>query len=668
MPAPLPLTEVARRLQQGEPLRRADLQGTFGPTAAVQPALAATDQGSATTAGRCQVRLLEAPMLDDGRAIVFGNPAKAKEVEQQLRGLGITHGPLDDVVVLHTGAFVRVDLLLFVRRDLLPNRRVVARALDAAGQQIFAVPATNADVTPPKALPAHWIDPTGPWAGSIAELLAWQAQTRWIAVYLRLPKAPSADRVEIGALRDPNAPPAPQPGVATSDKAIVPAYYIAAIGELAATELERHDWDETQIDRDRQTITNALGPASSDNALLFADSLYRITATWTGARDSDGAARGAETQTYWFKTDRIDGEDADPPKPVFASTPPLSVRLDPWMLVTLPADRETAWFGGEPTRLVFNTHDVDGVFAAYGKELRVRFQAASARHPAGGGAIPHPFPINATTIVPLAAAILSPWEDAATAVLDDTCIPIDEDRVRHSEVDIPIPLEPFTDYILDVEMVDLGAPESASGPSIYRRHFSTGAFATLDAFAASLQAARPTARACEPGALEAIRAHFAGRTPQGAELDDQFRAQGIEPLIVPDRARIVVFWSQAADGLPQPAGVLIDATEPLWRSRPYPNAVADDSGPVPAQRWVLADTEWLELQDQSSAGVVAGNGLIRAPGGQRALIVLAANARGETLRVELVSKAFPALAFLNQVEHRATLIELPLDHAPWEEI
>ena len=94
----------------------------------------------------------------------------------------------------------------------------------------------------------------------------------------------------------------------------------------------------------------------------------------------------------------------------------------------------------------------------------------------------------------------------------------------------------------------------------------------------------------------------------------------------------------------------------------------DDTGPVLAHRWVLSDTEWLQLQDKSAAGVVAPNGMIRAPGGQRALIVLAPNARGKTLKIDLVSLAFPALPFLNQIEQRATLIELVLDHAPWEEI
>lgn len=666
MSPPQALSEVVRKLQQSEPLANAELLATFGAMATIQPSAASIPM-MLVPGKRCQVRALEAPLLDDGRPIVFGDPAKAKTVAEQLKAHGVIHGPLNDVVVLHTGAFAQLDLLLFVRRHLLSPRQLVVRTLDGNGQQLASLFISTADIAPPKTLPAHWTDPTGPWVDDIAELLEAPAQLDgYVAVYVRVPKAPKADRVEIGIVPDPRTDAKhARDGVAAGQKQLFPGYYVGAIGAVSFAEVARSDWDQTQIDRDRETITKALG--SSDNVLLFADSLYRLTATWSGTRKSDGQTRGSETQTFWFKTDRIGVTGDSPPKPVFLSTPPLPVRLDPWMLVTLPADRETGCFAGEPTRLVFNTHDVDRVFAAYGKELRVRFQAASSRHPAGGGAVPHPFPINAATVVPLKATVLSPWEDAAQEVLAGSCIPSDGDRVRHSQVDIPIPLELFTDYIMDVEMVDVGAAPDARGPGIYRRHFSTGGFTTLNDFAASLQGAWPTARACEPGALDAVRAYFNGRAPLGAELDDQLRSHGIEPLEVPHHARILVFWSQAGGNPPQPAGVLVDATEPVWRSRPYPSSVTDDTGPVTAQRWVLADTEWLELQDQSVAGVVAAGGLIRAPGGQRALIVLAPNARGKTLKIDLVSKAFPALTFLTQTEQRATLIELKLDRAPWEE-
>ncbi|URI08560.1 hypothetical protein MW290_23555 [Aquincola tertiaricarbonis] len=674
--APAGPMQALRQLQHGEPMGRAALQAAFGPASAARfegDELQA-DEGRALQAAAppklCEVRLLEAPMLDDGQPIALGDPLRAKEVAQRLKALGLAHGPLDDVVVIDIGPFARLDLLLFVRRDLLAAGRLVVRVLDAAGQELQRVVATGADLTPPKALPARWFDAAGPWADDIAELLAWPGRSQWPALYLALDKQPEAARVEIGVLPGPDDKPV-FTAAAVNDFGLRPAYHVGAIGGLRWGEVERHDWDQTQILHDRQVITQALGPASSSNALMFADALYRLTVRWHGQRQGDGAKRGSaaqpESQVFWFRTERL--ETPTPQLAQFAQRVPLPVRLDPWMLVTLPAEHEKHWFGEEPTQLVFNTHDVDRVFAAYGKELRVRYSASSARHPQPSLAVPHPYPITEATLVPFKAVVLSPWEEAAAEVLAGSCIPVDEDRSRHGVVNIPIALEPYTDYLLDVEIVDLGADSDARGPRVFRRHFSTGGYPRLAHFAAALLAERARSRSAPAGAMEAVRAFFAGRDPLGPEFDAQWMAQGLEPLGVPERPRIVVFWETPAVGLPQPAAVLIDATEPLWRSRPYPSKVVDDTGPVTAERWVLAETEYLRIENQSAAGVVAAvGGVIRAPGLQRALVVLAAGARGKTVKLDLVEIGFPALPFLNQTERRATLIELPLDHAPWEEL
>lgn len=657
----LSVADTLRKLQFGEPLGRADLLTSLGPVGAVTSAVApAVNQPRL-----CEIRVLEAPMLDDGRPIVIGNPEKTAEVEQRLKEAGVTQGPLNDVVVLDIGPFVNLDLLLFARRDLVATDRLIVRVVDAMDTELQRVVASPSDFIPPRALPARWLDASGPWVDDISELLSWTGRDQWPALFITLPKHPNAARVEIGVWRSTVFNPT---AAAVADQGLRPAYYVGAIGATRWSEITRSDWDQTQIDRDRDVITNALGPDSSNNALMFADALYRVTVSWYGQRKNDGETRGSagapESQSFWFRTDRI--QLPNPDLAEFAQRSPVPVRLDPWMLVTLPGEHEKYWFGEEPTKLVFNTHDVDRVFAAYSKELRVRYSAASARHPVPGLGVLHPFPINEATVIPVKASVLSPWEEAAVEVLDNSCIPIDEERVRHSVVEIPIPLEPYTDYLLDVEIVDLGADSSARGPRVYRRHFSTGGYPNFGAFGAALLAERPRARFVEAGSMEAIRAFFNGRVPQGPELDDQLRAQGIEPLTVPDKPRITVYWQQQGNALPQPAAVMIDATEPLWRTRPYPAEVTDDTGPVPAKRWVLAHKEYMQIQNMSAAGVVAANGVIRAPGLQRALIVLAANARGKTVKLDLVELA-SALPFLNQVERRATLIELPLERAPWEE-
>lgn len=651
---PLDPAALQRRLALSQPIRRTDLAQALGPAAD----FAGPQSGGAGTAAGiltnvigslvappkklCEVRLLESPVFDDGRAVVFGDPAKVEAVAELLEKAGISRGPLEDVVVLHTGGFAELTLLLFVLESVLSTQSLFLRSLDATGVELMHVPVT----LPSSPIPARWQDPAGPWADDIAELLGWRRERGWLPVIVQVPEALHADRVEIGVL------PGRRPGAPTEPRGLlVPLYYVGAIECTRASELVRKEWDETQISQERKVISDMLGPASSDNALLFPGSLYKLSVTWSGTRPSDGKA-DSDTQSFWFRT------DAEPPQ-----------RLDPWVMISLPADGETGFFGEEPVRIVFNTHDIGRLYAAYGKELRVRFQAASSHHPQPQPGIPHPFAVDAVTLKPVKAAVLSPWEEAVAEVLTGSCIPVDEERIRHSEVKIPIPLDPYTDYILDVEMVTAGAGGEARGPSVYRRHFTTGAFATLEGFAASLRGVKESARAVAPGAMAAVRSFFAakGRDPIGAELDEQLRSAGLEAMSVPERPRVVVLWEQAGSAPPQPSAVLVDATEPLWRSRPYPAKRIDDSGPATAERWVLQDTEWLRLETGAGApGVVPPGGILRAPGLQRALIVLAPNSRGKILKLDLVTPAFSE-SYLDLPERRATVVDLRLSRAPWEE-
>jgi len=453
---------------------------------------------------------------------------------------------------------------------------------------------------------------------------------------------------------------------------LAPHYYVAAVAAPRWSEQLRSDWDSTQLDSDRQVLTQLLGPGSDTNAFLFADSLYRITVSSSGTRLSPAGTINADKH-YWFRTDKIVDDPADAAKLQFASTPPVPVRLDAWLLMTIPDEAEKGYFGHEDVKLVFNTQDVDRLFTRYGKKLQVRFQAASAQHPEPTPAAPHPFPVNAAHVWPVAATLLSPWEDAADEAIttlgdNGKCIPVDGTRVRHSQVDVPIPLNACTDYLLDVELVDANAADGTTGPSIFRRHFSTGLYGTFEQFAASIVSPTPSGRASPPGAFGAIAGFFAGRPPAGSELDNQLRSHGIEPLEIPARARVVVFWEQSGAGDPQPAAVLVDATEPLFRSRNYPSKTTDSTGPSPAERWVLAPREWLLVRaTAATAGTVAAGGIVVAPGGQRALIVLAPGQRGQRLTLELVAPAFADLPFLDPNDRAVTVFDMTFAAAPWEE-
>jgi hypothetical protein len=671
--ATMTVPDALRTLHAGLGIGVADLASALSPTeiatTSVRPVLAEASRVS--NRDQCVVHVLQAPMFDDGQPIVIGDQSKAEQIAEELEAHGVTHGPLDDVVVVHTGAFTTFGVLLFVQERMLEGDHLVVRALGADGSEHQRAVVTSANAVSSNPLPPHWTDPYGPWAADIGDLLQWAQSSKTVPVYVALDQDEKVDRVEIGT-RGLRGAAMFSPALERQSE-IAPRYYVGAIGETRWSETLRADWDNTQISKDEQVLTQLLGSASDTNAFLFANSLYRITVNSTGKRLNDSDTK-TSAQEFWFRTDRIQSDPADAAKLLFASTPPVPVRLDAWLLMTIPDEAEKGYFGRENVKLVFNTQDIDRLLLRYGKKMQVRFQAASAQHPKPSPAVPHPFPVDPTTVATVPGAVLSPYEDALEQALQQlgdaaACIPVDGSRTRHSQVDIPIPLNSCTDYLLDVELVDANAGAGASGPSVFRRHFSTGLYGSFEQFAASVISPTPTARSAPAGAFTAIAGFFGGRRPAGSELDDQLRAHGIEPLQVPTRANVIVFWEQSGATPPQPAAILVDATEPMFRSRNFPTKVTDATGPVPSERWVMVPREWLLLRGSAATpGVLATNGIIVAPGGQRAIVVLAPGQRGKRLALELVALGFSDLPFLNSNDRTVAVVDMTLSAAPWEEV
>lgn len=320
------------------------------------------------------------------------------------------------------------------------------------------------------------------------------------------------------------------------------------------------------------------------------------------------------------------------------------------------------------------------MWAAYGKELRARLKAASFRQVDEPG-IQHPLPLvhnfNGGGIQPVlaavAASVMSPFESALVEGLADfgPCVPQDVNRPRHSAFSIPIPLDPYTDYVLDIEAVPVGAPKDAVGERVLRRHFSTGAFGTFDDFAATFQGVLTEHRFVQAGAMQGVAdtPAFAARDPQGGELDQAMIAAGLEPMPVPKNPRLVVFWEQANPAAtPQPVAVLIDAPEPMYRARPIPMEDTSNDTP-PTKRWRMQEKPWLDLvsASDSTASVMR---TIWAPGRQRALVILGAGARGQRLRLALERAAFiePYLDGPGATPTRFTIVDEILGNAPWEEL
>jgi large repetitive protein len=656
-------------------LDRAVLAHTdFGPGVAA-PAAEARRPGT-----RCPVKVLQSPLLD------FGLPTNLPD-ELLFKRLGRhkEDNELIDRVHLHTGPYAAMSLLLYVPggRTRLKFAPVIARVLDAKGDELDRVEVTAADLlSGGAALPPRWTDLAGPWGNDIDDLVRWGQGLGVPIAWLKVPDHKDAAVVELGLPRSVASGAVTHVEAAASGLSSVPSYYVAAASLVSGAEVARFDWDTTQVAQDRTQLTNAVGPASTTHSLLKADSRYRLTVEWYADRQGEAGSRGTAgapvVQSFWFRTDTIETRTlpgpsgaGDPPRPqglVFTDTPEvLPVRLDPWVMVTLPDEGEKGYFGGEPLRVVFNTHDVDRLFTEHGKELRLRIEAANGQHPAGTSAVPMPLPITSSTLTLVESTLVSPWEKAAGEAFDRIpgfCVQVDGTKQTHATLDIPLPLDMFMDHILDIECVPVGSPASTRGPSVFRRHFTTGEFRSRKGLAWSLWSVLPSAKHAAAGTFATVLGAV-GTHPAGSALDSALMAAGLEPLGPPDVPRVVVFWEQAGSALPQPAAVLIDATEPLSRSRTYPKEITDTTTSASATRWILQARQWLTVRTGGDAGVVRD--LIWAPGDQRVLIVLNPGARGKRLTADLVQLAMPDLPFLDPGEQAFGLTDLTFTAAPWEE-
>ena len=664
---PRSLEAVLSDGRAGLPVSRSDLaQATL-----VEP----DSNPPAPDGGACEARVLTSPILDDRMVIAFGDQSQTDRVQQRWAERGFVPGVLGDAVQLQTGGFTQARLFMVVRQRLLEPGDLIVRVLGAGDKELSCQAVTSAAVVQQiDDLPKEWLDQSKPWAGEVSLLAGYCDQEvdgqQESVVVVDVGSFPAAERVEIGVtLLPPN-----DPSVIVNEVVVTrpgPSFTLLAVEATSQGEVARRDWDATTIANDQAAVAGALGPDSGDHALLAPAATYQVKATWTAVsakRDStgfssikpeppSGGALTPVTSSFWFRTD-----DQAP------------ARLDPWVLVTTPADAEDHVFGLDPIRLAFGTSDVLKLYARYGKQLQVRLRAASFRTPStADGAPAHPFPLDPTSTEQLPGTVLSPWEEAISLSLENGCITASGTRKRHLSATIPIPLDPLTEYVLDVEQVDLGAT-GATGPSVLRRTFTTSRYGTVADYAAAFQAAKPRHRAVDPGPLRDFGAAHLTEPAAGTQFDDALRAAGLQPQPVPTSPGLTVLWDKPSGAAPQPVALLVDGTEPLWRSRAVPVKVIDlgpDGLPTPHNlgRWEMQDRPWLGLEP--GTGSVAGvDAVVAAPGGQRALVVLSPGCRGQRLVLGLHRSPFTE-DYLDGPSATPSLFlvaDLSFTHAPWEEI
>jgi large repetitive protein len=348
--------------------------------------------------------------------------------------------------------------------------------------------------------------------------------------------------------------------------------------------------------------------------------------------------------------------------------------LGPWILATTPGMDDVGVFCTEPVRIALATQKVAALFDAYGKELRVVVHAASGHHPEPpGGGLPGgalTIPISASApfgSLATAFGVMSPWQQAVLEMLDETgarCVPTSGSSTETYTLTLPYDFEPLTDYLIDIHAGPKGAPASATG-LVHRIGFTTSRFADAAELASYIAPAFVDDRVIPlTGPLASLP-----DMPTGAQLDEAFQAAGLAVPQVPDFPRVQVLWT--GDAIPQPFAVVLESSEPLWRSRIVPTVIpAPADSPDPSHTyWAGRQADWLSVVastvppaagDQPRAGITR---IIKGPGGTRAIAILAPGARGCEVRLDLRTAA-DQLAGTPASAVAATRVSLA--RAPWE--
>lgn len=557
----------------------------------------------------CAGQILRSPFGDGRDPIQLGDPAAGSDVKKGWYRRGFEPGPLVDAVEIRAdGGLHSLTVLALVSRSILEGG-CIARFLAPDGTELGRRPTSAADLFGAATAPPQWIDQSGPWydpvqrAGRYGAQLTAQQGHVWVLMTLTVPAGTATVELGIDPARD--TPPAKGPRVAP--------FYLAALSGVGMAEMLRSDYDTKS--QAAEAAAAAVPPDVDDYALLVPGQGYTVEVAWTAyTMDQDAQPTIADQ-----------GTAAPPPGPqlfCFTADGPDGVpdRLDPWVLTTTPGPDERGVFCDDPVSLTLATQNVDALFAAYGDTLQLVLHAASGRHPNPdgthtSGSMPVPVPFD-PQVSSGALRILTPWSETMTEVAAALpCVEVSGTATGFPTATIPFALDERTDYLLDIERVAAGA----SPVRIFRFGFTTGQFRSLPAYATYLAGTRLRHRAVpNPTAFQGLSAR-----PTGQAVDDAFVAAGLPMPQVPTSPEVTVLWSH--DLVPQPVAVVLDAPDPLWRSRPLPT-----QDPV-THAWSAVVTDWLTLA--ASGAPVAQ--VVRAPGDQRALILLGSGARGTTLLLTL---------------------------------
>jgi large repetitive protein len=610
----------------------------------------------------CRGAVLRSPRRDATDPAPYGTEDDRAEVKEAWSRLGFTPHDLRDAVRFRPGAGLSGATFLLLVPERAMGGGLVLRSEAADGTTLDEHHVGGSDlVSATHPVPPQWLDTTGPWADPVLRAATYAARLRVAAkqglmfVLVDLAKLPDGtDSIVIGW----------EPAIAAK---LDEPFYVVAATALVASEAWREDWDTTQTTADQDALETALTQDPDDRALLQPGQTWTVSVTWQAqwrkqdARPNPGDAgttQPAVTQSFQFRT---------------AAASAYPKVLSPWLVATAPGMDDVGVFCREPVRIAFATQKVAALYDAHGRSLKAVVRAASGSHPPAPGSS-DPGSAYDITLDPEALltpskdlVLMTPWEETVrdvSAAGGMPCIDTSGERVLQDILTLPYDFEPLTDYLVDIHAV--AASESISTDNrIHRIGFTTSRFLGLADLVSFVGPATVRGRLVPTGsALSALPT-----APTGDQVDTAYQAAGLTVPEVPSYPAVELLWS--GDATPQPVALVVECSEPLWRSRVMPEVV---TGPIdqsdPTHKWWKAvRDDWLALQP-STAPVVGGDlpratvsRIIRCPGGTRAIALLAPGSRGSEVRLDLVVAADP---LAGAAEQRQTCVRMGLLRAPWE--
>jgi hypothetical protein len=519
---------------------------------------------------------------------------------------------------------------------------IVIRERDASGAMLRE--STLASLNPNLVvgtigLPATWTDTAGPWWSEIAKIsLYFNAGLQNLSkIFVQFTPLTNTTVVEVAVV-----------GPVLPDR---PTVVIGAVQACSQAEQNRAQVAEQVQSGQISTLEGYLS-GGAPVPLLIPNTEYTITVgynvTTTEKNGTQTNYTGIE-QGFTFQTD---------------NAPPTA--LSPWVLACLPANQEENVFYNDPVTIAFNDEEAIQLFAAYGEQLVLQLHAADglddpSQSVQQTGQVSGFGPAGYDSLLNLINQGLAPCVGSTTSY-------------QNSQYTAQVQLRPKMAYTLDIVMDPAPAvppvpqgQQPAPVTPLYRTRFTTSKYASLGDLATEVGTSR-IMHGNLSGPLTSLSALIGGTSTQVTDqaIETAFVASGEQALPSAAQNTITVYWIPGPGNGPYvPHCLLIDCTEPLWRTRQEPALIPVDPSDPSFDIVKITAVTALEVIESNGSSIA---GFLYSPSGTRTVALFHSNfsppAGGATVTLELHRPASTPFSLPDVV---ATIVALPIGpQAPWE--